>query len=61
MSYSQELLDTIFKEGKPIPGKNPELIREDKYGNEIHRYDYGKITEFGWEVDHSKPKSRGWN
>ena len=59
MSYSKDLLDEIFSKGEPIPNEDPKLYRKDKFGNEIHRYDYGKQTTYGWEVDHSKPQSIG--
>lgn len=31
----------------------------DPWGREIHRKDYGKRTEFGWNIDHVKPISYG--
>ncbi len=40
-------------------GYDPDIIREDIYGMEIHLNDYGKQTEFGWQIDHIKPVAKG--
>ena len=42
-----------------IGGKNPNLYRKDKFGNVLYKPSYGKDSEMGWEIDHSKPKSKG--
>lgn len=31
----------------------------DPWGREIHRNEYGKKTEFGWNIDHVRPISYG--
>jgi len=59
LSYSKERLDQIFDKGAPIRGKDPNLYRKDTEGNEMYRHSYGKTSEKGWEVDHSKPQSKG--
>jgi hypothetical protein len=41
--------------GKKVPGKDPDLYRQDAAGNIIYRSSYGKKSEMGWEVDHKKP------
>ena len=43
----------------PIPGKNPNLHRTDRLGNEIYKPVYGKGGDKGWEIDHSNPRSKG--
>ena len=43
----------------PIPGKNPNLHRRDRLGNEIYKPAYGKKGPKSWEIDHSRPKSKG--
>ena len=48
-----------WNKAKPIRGKNPNTHRKDKFGNEIFRNSHGKDSAMGWEVDHSKPKSKG--
>jgi hypothetical protein len=58
-NFTKEELDRIWEKGKPIAGKDPDLYREDIYGNEMYKPSYGKMTQMGWNVDHSKPQSRG--
>ncbi len=31
----------------------------DPWGREIHRFDYGRKNEYGWNIDHVLPISRG--
>jgi len=56
---SQEEIDAVWGKGKPIKGKDPDLYREDPYGNEIYKPSYGKQGEKSWEIDHKKPKAKG--
>ena len=58
MSYKYKK-DKVWKKGKKIPGKNPNLYRKDKFGNIMYKPSYGKNTKKGWEIDHSKPQSKG--
>ena len=60
MSYfSKERLDQVWEKGDVIPGKNPDLYRQDKYGNQMYKPSYGKYSEQGWSIDHSKPQALG--
>ena len=52
-------IQQAWNNAKPIPGKNPNLYREDRFGNEIYKPAYGKVGDKGWEIDHSKPTSKG--
>ncbi len=54
-NFSQERLDQIWDKGATIRGKNPDLYRKDIYGNTMYKPSYGKTSEMGWNVDHSKP------
>ena len=58
MSY-QNKKDDVWAKGSKIRGKNPDLYRKDKFGNEMYKPSYGKSSEKGWEIDHSKPQSKG--
>ncbi len=51
--------ETAWQRTSRVRGKNPNLYRRDVYGNEIYKPAYGTNGPKGWEVDHSKPKSRG--
>lgn len=44
---------------RPIRGKNPNVYRKDRFGNTLYKAAYGKRGKRSWEVDHSRPRSRG--
>ena len=58
-NFSKERLDQIWDKGQTIRGKNTDLYRQDIYGNVMYKPSYGKTSEMGWNVDHSKPQSLG--
>lgn len=58
-NYSKELLDKIWEKGRPIKGMDPNLYRKDIFGKTMYRHAYGKTSPMGWNVDHSKPTSKG--
>lgn len=58
-NFTKERLEQVWNKGQTIRGKNPDLYRKDIYGNEMYKPSYGKTSEKGWEVDHSKPQSKG--
>lgn len=59
MTYDKETIDKVWRKGEEIPGKNPNLYREDVCGNEMYKPAYGKTGEKSWEIDHKKPSSKG--
>ncbi len=58
MSYQQKK-DEVWDKGQKVRGKDPDLYRKDKFGNIMYKPSYGKNSEMGWEIDHSKPQSKG--
>ena len=58
MSY-QDRKDEVWNKGTKIRGKDPKFYRQDKLGNEMYYSSYGKNTPKGWQIDHSKPQSKG--
>ena len=58
-NFSQKRIDQVWEKGDVIPGKNPDLYRQDKYGNRMYKPSYGKYSEQGWNIDHSKPQALG--
>ena len=48
-----------WQKAEPILPFDPNNIRKDRFGAIIVRDDYGKTTEFGWEIDHVQPLSLG--
>ena len=58
MSY-QNRKEQVWQKGQPIPGKNPNQYRADMAGNVMFHGSYGFNTPMGWNIDHSKPQSKG--
>jgi len=58
-TYTNQQLHTIWNKGRIIPQLDPRIWRHDSYGNIIRWLDYGQEVEYGWEVDHIKPKAKG--
>jgi len=56
---SKKKIDDAWNKSKPIRGKNPDTWRKDIQGNKIRKGSYGTQGEYGWELDHKKPKSKG--
>ena len=56
---SKKTMDKAWEKTKPIRGKNPDAWGKDVRGNKIRKASYGTQGEYGWELDHKKPKSKG--
>lgn len=52
-------IDKVWKKAKTVPGRDPNVFRQDPYGNLIRKDQYGKESKQGWEIDHIKPVSLG--
>jgi 5-methylcytosine-specific restriction endonuclease McrA len=55
----QKKKKSVWNKGKKIRGKSPNRYRKDVLGNIMYYSSYGKKSEMGWEIDHSKPQSKG--
>jgi hypothetical protein len=51
--------DAVWKKGKKIPECNPNEWRKDDYGNKICYKEHGKTSQYGWDIDHYIPKTKG--
>ena len=56
---SKKKIDKAWGKAKPIRGRNPDSWRKDKFGNKIRHGSYGTEGDYGWELDHKNPKSKG--
>lgn len=45
--FSDVVIDKVWEKGKPVPGKNPDLYRQDAEENIIYKPSYGKDSEMG--------------
>lgn len=60
MSYGSEDLQQIWQKAAPAPRpRSPSEWRIDAFHALIKWSRYGKRTEYGWEVDHVIPLSKG--
>lgn len=59
MKSVNDLAFLVWAKGKDVPGRDRSVWRFDDCGALIRRCDYGKTAEFGWEIDHIKPLSKG--
>jgi len=57
--FTSYRLNQIWDKGQTVRGKDLDLYRRDIYGNEMYKHSYGKNSKIRWEVDHSKPESKG--
>jgi len=56
-SFSDATIETVWRKATPLNG-HPGYARDSCSAN-IHRHAYGKTSDFGWEIDHIKPVSKG--
>jgi 5-methylcytosine-specific restriction endonuclease McrA len=52
-------IETAWEEAQKVRGRNPNLWRRDPYGNLMYKPAYGRMGEYGWELDHKHPRSKG--
>lgn len=58
MSYRNRK-DEVWAKAKKPRGMDSSLYRKDIFGNLMYYHSYGKNTDMGWEIDHSRPKCKG--
>ncbi len=51
--------DKVWEHAAKVNGKNPNIYRQDPYGNVMYKASHGQATPMGWDIDHIKPQSRG--
>ena len=56
---SEMLKVAAWQKAVPITTHDPNFARKDRFNNWIVWSDYGKTTQFGWEIDHIVPTSWG--
>lgn len=56
---TRKQIDEVWERASKIRGRNPDTWRRDEMGNPIRYNSYGTQGEYGWEIDHRFPKSRG--
>jgi hypothetical protein len=58
-NISKHEREYVWEKADEVPGRDPDYYRQDKCGNVIYYDSYGKDSNMGWNVDHSKPIAEG--
>ena len=56
-TYDESTIEAVWQKGTPEPGHSS--FRKDICGASIQRSKYGETIQWGWEIDHITPESRG--
>ena len=56
-SFNEATIEAVWRKAKIDPGYTS--FRKDSCGATIKRSDYGNTAQYGWEIDHIKPVSKG--
>ena len=59
MIFDNDMILLVWVKGKEVPGKDKSVWRFDDCDALICLEDYGKQSEYGWEIDHIIPKAKG--
>ena len=54
-SFSEAQVESVWNKAQKVSGYDPSKWRKDFAGAWIGREYYGKMGNFGWEIDHMKP------
>ena len=60
-SFSESEIDSVWLKGRTVPGYDSGKYRKDVAGAWMIRSSYGVLSEYGWQIDHIKPSSKGGN
>lgn len=56
---SKETIKKVWEKANPIRGRDEDVWRKDDEGNRIRHGSYGTVGDYGWEIDHKNPVSKG--
>lgn len=56
-AFSAATIEAVWRKAAPLYGRPG--YAKDQCGAIIHRYSYGTISDYGWEIDHVRPVSKG--
>ena len=57
--FTSDIIEAVWKRAIPQESNNPDVFRKDYAGAWIKKSEYGNQTEYGWEIDHLQPVSKG--
>ena len=59
MNKTNVFVQLVWAKGKVVLGRDKSVWRLDDCGALIRYDDYGQRSEYGWEIDHIIPTSKG--
>jgi hypothetical protein len=57
--FSAQVIDAVWRKGQPVAEYNPNDYRKDACGAWMKKSSYGTEGDYGWEIDHIRPSSKG--
>ncbi len=57
--FKTSVIDAVWGKAHPIAGSDPDRFRKDSCGALMVKSSFGKDSQFGWEIDHILPISKG--
>ena len=58
-NFSDEVVQKVWSKGKTVEGYDKNQYRKDCCGAWMQRDLYGTTNQYGWEIDHVYPSSKG--
>ena len=58
-AFDENNINAVWEKGIKIEDVKSGSIRKDKCGVIIAKFHYGETVQYGWEIDHIKPVSKG--
>ncbi len=58
-SFDIPTINAVWARGKVVPGYDPNVYRKDACGAWMKKGSYADTTQYGWEIDHIMPVSKG--
>jgi hypothetical protein len=56
--FDDSIINNVWEKAITDKENNPAIWRKDFAGAWIKKDQYGKTSEYGWEIDHLKPSSK---
>lgn len=57
--FTQDTIEAVWEKAIVVPNNDPNIWRKDYAGAWIKKSSYGAEVEYGWEIDHQIPVSKG--
>lgn len=57
--FRASIIEAVWGKGYAVAGSNADKFRKDACGALMVKSSFGKDSQFGWEVDHIMPVSKG--